>query len=116
MSKFRDFGTGSSDATAEPISFALYGETFGCNPQLQGKVLLELVAKSSGDDTAAAAQIITQFFQYVLLPDSYVKFDAMLTSTDRIVTLATLSEITAWLVEQYSNRPFLEPEASSPGA
>ena len=116
MAKFKDFGAGAPAGAREPISFKLHGEEFQCNPELQGAVLLELVAKSNSDDAAEAAVVIAEFFEYVLLPDSYTAFNKVTKSADRMVTLDTLGDITGWLVEAYSDRPNTGPEVSSPGA
>lgn len=107
--RFKDFGSGS-DGNQEPVSFKLYGETFECVSQLQGQVLLNLVADSSGDDPAKASAIVTKLFEQVLTDESYVRFDALLKDKEKIVTVEKLAEITGWLVEEYSNRPETQPE------
>lgn len=113
MARFKDFGSGSQDKPAEPLSFMLHGEEFSCKPKMQGRVLLDLVAKSAvQDNPAEAAAIINKFFELVLVPESYTRFDALVQSDDRIVDVEQLSEIVAWLVEQYSDRPTQRPAAS----
>lgn len=116
MAKFKDFGSGISTGEKEPVKFMLHGEEFNCRTELQGKVLLDLVARSSGEDPADAAKIVDEFFKNVLLDESYKRFDALLTDPDRIVSVDTLGQISAWLVEVYSSRPTQGPEVSSPGA
>lgn len=113
MARFKDFGAGDQDKPAEPLSFKLHGEDFACKPKMQGKVLLELVAASSAQDNPGeAAAIINKFFKLVLVPESYERFEALLESDDRIVEVEKLSDIVAWLVEQYSDRPTQPPAAS----
>jgi hypothetical protein len=113
MGRFKDFGAGTSTGTKDPLSFKLHGEEFHCVPEVQGKVLLDLVAKSgSEDDPVAAAEVITFFFKTVLHDDSYEKFEALLSSKDKIVSMETLAEITTWLVEEYTGRPEEQPEVS----
>jgi len=116
MAKFKDFGGGTSSAEKEPVKFMLHGEEFNCRPELQGKVLLDLVARSSGDDPAEAAKIISEFFKNVLLEESFARFDALLVDPEKIVSVDTLGDISAWLVEVYSSRPTQGPEVSSIGA
>jgi hypothetical protein len=116
MAKFKDFGAGTGAGEKEPVSFMLHGESFDCRPELQGKVLLDLVARSSGDNPADAAKTISDFFKNVLVADSYTRFDALLTDPDKIVSVDTLGQISAWLVEVYTARPTQGPEASSTGA
>jgi hypothetical protein len=105
MTKFKDFGSGANAGEKEPVSFAIHGETFQCHPALQGKVLLDLVARSSGDNPAEAAKTISMFFENVLTEESYKRFDALLGDPEKIVTVETLGEISAWLVETYTDRP-----------
>lgn len=111
--RFKDFGAPTNND--EPLSFALFGETFNCRPSLQGKFLLDLIAESNSDDPAASALVVQKFFDTVLVDESRERFNALADDPDRIVSVETLSEITAWLVEQYSARPTQQPEISASG-
>lgn len=104
MTRFKDFGVGSP-VEAEPLSFKLHGEEFFAIPEIQGKFLIDLVKDSQGEDTAKSAAIILDFFKNVLTDESFERFDALLNSKDKIVSVDTLAEITGWLVEEYTNRP-----------
>jgi hypothetical protein len=108
--RFKDFGSGTTEEL-EPLSFALYGEDFECYPEVQGKLLLDLVADSSSDDPVKSSAIVTKFFEYVLKPESKDRFNALVSDPERIVTVDTLAEITGWLIEEYTNRPNQQPEA-----
>jgi len=113
MARFKDFGAGVVGEAVEPLSFKLHGDEFKCVDQIQGKVLLDLVSESNNaDDPAAAARIINVFFSTVLLEDEYKRFNELLESKDKIVSVETLGEITAWLVEEYTSRPTEGPEVS----
>ncbi len=112
MTKHKDFGAGTASGEKEDIKFTLHGEDFACRPELQGKVLLDLVAKSSGEDVAAAAKVIDEFFENVLLEESFTRFSALLKHPDKIVNVETLGQISSWLVEAYSARPNQGPEVS----
>lgn len=114
MSRFKDFGAGQETST-EPLSFSLHGETFECRPALQGKFLLDLVASSSGDDPGSSAAVVGKFFNQVLVPESFTRFEALSKDPDRIVSVETLGEITGWLVGEYSGRPTTAQENSSSG-
>lgn len=116
MTKFKDFGAGSKTEGKESISFKIHDEEFNCRQEMQGKVLLNLIAKSGGENPAESAQVIDEFFKTVLMPESYARFDALTQDPDRIVSMETLGEITGWLVEAYSDRPTQRPEVSPPGA
>jgi hypothetical protein len=58
MTKYRDFGSGKNTGEKEPVTFKLHEEEFSCREQLQGKTLLDLVARSSGDDPVESAKTI----------------------------------------------------------
>jgi hypothetical protein len=109
--RFKDFGGNSSDEKP-PLSFKLHEEEFHCVPQLQGKVLLDLISKANSGDAAASASIMGEFFEHSLTEESYVRFDTLLKSKDKIVQVETLSEIVSWLIGEYSDRPNSQPEAS----
>jgi hypothetical protein len=112
MTKYKDFGSGKSAGEKEPVTFKLHEEEFSCREQLQGKTLLDLVARSSGDDAVESAKTINMFFEHVLLPESYTRFSTLIESADKIVTVETLAEISGWLVEVYAGRPEEAPEVS----
>ena len=104
MARFKDFG-GSAESTLDPVTFKLHGEDFVCVKELQGKVLLDLVADSSSEEPAKVAATMNKFFKTVLLDESYERFDALLNDKEKIVPVDVLAEITSWLIEEYSDRP-----------
>lgn len=112
MPRFKDFGSKSPDENAEPISFKLWDIEFHCLPEIQGKVLLDMVSDSSSDDPVKSTKVISQFFDSVLIGDSKEKFNELLVDPEKIVSVDTLGEIIGWLVEQYSDRPTKRPEDS----
>ncbi len=112
--RFKDFGKGSG-VSHEPLKFKLHDEEFECYPALQGKVLLEMVARSTSNDTSDMADSVMGFFEKTLKPESYERFQALTQDPNRVVTVETLGEITSWLVGEYSDRPTQQPEDSSNG-
>lgn len=112
--RFKDFGSGGEVNTA-PLSFKIHGEEFQCRPSIQGKTLLNIVANSGDESGVGAAKTINTFFEATLLDESYERFESLLKNPDKIVTVETLGEITAWLVEEYSSRPTPQPEPSLSG-
>jgi hypothetical protein len=110
--RFKDFGAGTGTKDAKPLSFKLHGEEFHCVKQVQGKLMLDLAATSGSEDPSKAAALINTFFKQVLLEESFVRFEALAESKDKIVTVETLAEITGWLVEEYAGRPEEQPELS----
>jgi hypothetical protein len=114
MSRFKDFGSKKSE-NLEPLSFKLWDEEFTCVTELQGKVLLDMVANVTTEDNAdpsAQAKAITDFFSTVLVDESEKRFNTLLTDKEKIVSVDTLGEIVGWLVEQYTNRPTERPQDS----
>jgi hypothetical protein len=114
MSRFKDFGSGPDLSGAEPVTFKLHGETFNCRKAVQGKLLLALVANA--DDPVKSADAVNKFFETVLLPADYKKFEELCADPDKIISVDTLAEVAAWLVAEYTNRPTQRPEASPTGA
>lgn len=112
--RFKDFGAGG-EVSSDPVVFRLYGEDFECYPNVQGKVLLDLVANSDDQDGAGMAKTMNLFFEAVVKPESKKRLDDLLMDPERVVGVDTLGEITAWLMEQYSARPTQQPEPSSNG-
>jgi hypothetical protein len=111
--RFKDFGAGKSteEFKTDPITFSLHGETFECHPRLQGKVLLQFIELANAEDASSSAAVTRIFFEKVLTADSKVRFDALLESPEKIVTVETLGEIIGWLLEEYSGRPNTPSEA-----
>lgn len=115
MSKrFKDFGKGGQ-VDKRPLSFSLYGEEFHCHPTIQGHALLSIVANSNLEDGASVARGMDKFFNTCLISESLERFNALLSDPEKIVSVETLGEITAWLMEEYSNRPTQQPDPSSSG-
>jgi hypothetical protein len=111
MAKFKDFGAGKQITDREPVSFKLHEEEFHCVANIQGKVLLDLVAKSTSEDSSESARVMSEFFENILTDESYKRFDKLVHAKDKFVHVETLSEIVGWLVGQYSDRPEEQPEA-----
>ena len=114
MSRFKDFGSGPDLSGAEPVTFKLHGETFNCRKAVQGKLLLALVANA--DDPVKSAEAMNKFFEMVLLPEDYVRFEALCADPDKIISVDTIAEIASWLVSEYTNRPTQRPEDLPTGA
>lgn len=110
-SRSRDFGNTKRMSDFEPLDFALNGENFTCQPAIQGSTLLEFVAEADSQDGGKAASALYGFFKKAIVPEDYVRFEAMLKSEDTIVDLNLLGDIAAWLVEEYTARPTSEPQS-----
>lgn len=112
--RFKDFGVGGL-ANTEPLSFKLHGEEFHCHKNLQGKALLDMATSATKGESADVSNTITSFFSKALVEESYARFLLLIDHPEKIVTIESLGEITAWLVEEYSGRPTLGPEQSLSG-
>lgn len=110
MTRFKDFGSGAANEIKEPLSFKLFDEEFHCIPQIQGKTLLKIIGNSSLDDPIKSSQTVVEFFETVLVDESLTRFNDLIESKDKIVSVETLSEIVAWLMEEYTDRPEQQPE------
>lgn len=111
MAEIKDFGSNFVTEREAP-KFKLHNEEFECVKAVQGKVLLNLTTQVASEDPAKQAAMITDFFNYVLTDESYERFDALLESKDRIVTVEALGEIVGWITEQLTARPEAQPEDS----
>lgn len=115
MSRFKDFGAPNKGVVREKLSFKIYDEEFECIPALPGKTLLAFAAASDTEDGSESAKAITMFFEKVLTPESYARFEILAEDPDRLVTVETLAEIINWIVEAYSDRPTQGLESSPTG-
>ena len=116
MARFKDFGNPFDSDAAEKLTFKLYGEEFECYPQMQGKILLNFVQMSNSDEASDSAEAILLFFEKVLVPESYERFEALTTNPEKIITVQTLADIVSWILEEYSDRPTQGSEPSQSGA
>ena len=81
-------------------------------PAVQGKVLLDMTTRVASEDPGEQAKMINDFFDYVLTDDSYARFNAILESKDKIVTVEALGEIVGWITGELTSRPEERPEDS----
>lgn len=115
--RFRDFGASNifDSSDMEPVVFRLDGETFQCKPALPGATLLKFIADADSGDGGRASDAIPRLFQHVMTETEYERFNTFVTRDDRIVSLETLTEVAAWLVEVYTERPTRGHSPSSTG-
>jgi len=94
---------------AEPLTFDLGGEEFNCYAEVQGKTILDIMkVAAAGDEESRGvlmAVSILDFFEKVMPPEEYTRFEALMEDPKRIVPMDTLSEIMQWLIEEYTDRP-----------
>lgn len=115
MTRHKDFGGGTDITEYEPLSFTLMGEDFKCVPAVQGKVILNFVARASGNDGSEAATALDEFFEKTMDPEEFQRFKAHLENPRIIIDMEKLGEIAGWLIEEYSARPTRPPLSSVDG-
>lgn len=103
MTRFKRFGSGARISEMEPLQFELGGEVFDCKPALQGYELIMFIAESTGEE--GGAESIVSLFKRVMNEDEHKRFEKLITGDEVIIAVSDLSEVAAWLVEQYTQRP-----------
>ena len=98
------------------LTFDLAGQTFKCRSVLPGWLLLKFVAMSSRDARGADAGALYTFFQDVLEPESYRRFEEVVSGEEYVIEMDTLGEISSWLISEYTDRPTPQPSPSVNGA
>ena len=112
MARFKDFGDPSAGIDREKLSFKIHGEEFECVTALPGKTLLNFAAVSSSEDGAESAKAISYFFEKVLVPESYARFEVLTDDPNRLVTVENLAQIIEFLIEELTDRPTQGSEPS----
>lgn len=101
---------------AEPLTFDLGGEEFTCYPEVQGKMILDVMRSAAEADEESRGMLmavsVLDFFKKVMPPEEYERFEKLMEDPKRIVPMDTLSDIMGWLIEEYTNRPTQPPSAS----
>lgn len=112
MTRSKNFDEGVDETSdKEPITFTIKGETFTAVPEVQGKVLIDLIKRSQSTDPTESFDMMLDLFNAALEDESLVRFNALLEDKHRIVTVEKLAEITQFLVEEYADRPEAPREA-----
>ena len=114
MARHKSFGSPVLNSD-EPLTFDLYDTTYRCKPAMQGRLLIEFIARSSANDPAAGAQAVLDFFDSAIIESDLQHFKDVLSSEDKIVPMDTLTEIMDWMIEEYTGRPTQQPSDSESG-
>lgn len=113
----KQFGTRKAKPQEESeVGFTLGETDYTAKPDIQGAVILEFIAAADAGEGMGAAAHILAFFDEVLPKDELAKFKAQIKSDDEIVELETLSDIVAYLIEEYTERPTQESTPSDAGS
>jgi hypothetical protein len=104
LTRFKNFGSGIKTAELDDLKFEIAGQEFECRPALQGFELLMFIAESS-DDSTSSVESMVGLFKRVMAKKEYDRFEKLLTGKDVIIPISTLTDIAAWLIEEYTKRP-----------
>lgn len=115
MARHKKFAGGTKVSDFEPLSFDLNGNSFNCKAAIQGSVLLEFVRDADGDSGGDSAKALYNFLSDSMEKEEYDRLQKVLHDPDVIIDIELIGEIVAWLVEEYSARPTMQPEDSSTG-
>lgn len=110
VKKPRDF-TPKARKKSDPISFTLYGEEFHAYEELQGSVILSFAAAMGDENGGTSAQLILDFFETALKPDSFTRFDKLIHDPETIVPADSLAEIVGYIMENLTSRDLKESSA-----
>lgn len=103
--RHRDFGAPAKITDYAPLTFTVAGEEFNCKPAIQGATLLHFVSEADSNDSGRSAAAIREFFGICMEPEDFTRFWMLVEGEDYIFDMEELTNITGWLVEQYSSRP-----------
>lgn len=110
MTRHKDFGTGSSEISKDPVTFKLYGEEFSCRPAVQGKFFMDLAKLTASENELESVEAINLFFSKIMEDSELERFNKLLDDPEKIVSIETLGDIVSWLMEVYTDRPNQQPE------
>ena len=102
------------------IQFDIDGDVFTAAPGLPAGTLAEFGIRYA--DAVSDSGIKQQYdslsavIRLVLLPESYERFTARMTDSERPIDLEQLNEVIVWLLEQYGLRPTGPSSVSSNGS
>lgn len=114
--RHKDFGKTKTIDDYEPLSFTLEDQEFTCRRAINGASLLKFVADADSQEGGRSAMALLDFFDQALEELDAKRFRRLVDDPDILLEIATIGEIAAWLVEQYTGRPTEEPSESSGGS
>ncbi len=101
-----------ADDVGPPVVFDVGGEQFFASPVPPGGLVLDMAALADASE-AEKFGVVSTFLDAVLYPESATRMAARMRSAERPISIATLSELTKWLMEEkYAMRPTVQPSPS----
>lgn len=88
-----------------PLGFDLAGESFEVLPEAPGIILLEFIEATTSDEKGANAAALTKFLKSVTSPEEWARLNTVLHDPKNMIDIKTISEIVAFVIEEYTSRP-----------
>lgn len=105
----------STATNKKPIEFDIDGQVFKCHPQMAAGMLMRFAEvlgdDSNGEELTPAEQsakgkeqitVLRDYFHSALLPEYHADWDHLLNDPNIAISVDTLTEIAAYLAEEYS--------------
>ena len=105
-----------STPTRDNLDFDVDDNKFWAIGVAPASVLTNVGVIAGKDDAGAEVLgMLDEFFQTVLVDDSYALFSERLKSKTKPIPFTTMMEVFEWLVEEYAGRPTELPSGSPAG-
>lgn len=88
---------------------------FKCRRAVSGSKILGFLSNADEDNPAAMAGAVIDLLKAAVEPDEWDGFLEFTDNSDNGIDIETLSEIAAWVAEQYAGRPTESSLPSSTG-
>lgn len=112
----RDFDKeNKTEPREEPVDFKLFGKTWACADDVNGKRLLDNAALLDSDSIGDQRDGVIAIFEETIVEDEVEDFFDRLNDPKTKIQLSVLVEVVGWLVDQYTERPTVPPANSTTG-
>lgn len=98
---------------AQPIEFAIDGETFTAYPPSPGQMAMLIAAQADSRDVSESMAAIIDFLDGILDEDAQAMYRKRLMDRNDPFDFDTVNDIVEGLVEEWSARPTKSPSVSS---
>lgn len=105
----------NTEPREDPIHFKLFGVKWECADDVNGKRLLDNAALLDSDSVASQRDGVIAVFEDTVVDDQIEELLDRLNDPKTRIQLSVLVEIVSWLVDQYTERPTVQPANSTNG-
>lgn len=98
----KEFDAFIREATQEPITFTVAGETFTCIDSLPLTILANITRQQSNGQAVVG---LADFLTAVVLPEDHDRLEVLMNEPHNAVAIESWAEIVEWLIEEYTGRP-----------